>query len=177
MGKTGKKRPADPGAKAEAKAEPGPKAKANKVRISTTVDNSINDALYAKVGKAWSTITEMLPDLPTEEPLPVSTTREGMRGVIAPFDKEALAATMKKPDSTYTCGINMAWLHSMFTPCPGVPINLKHVENLRKLIDDWYPDTIVVALEPGKIDSIAVTLEFESNQPRRAPTHLCDPYR
>ena len=107
----------------------------------------------------------MLPDLPTEEPLPVSQAREGMRGVIAPFDKEALAATMKKPDSTYTCGINMAWLHSMFTPCPGVPINLKHVENLRKLIDDWYPDTIVVALEPGKIDSMPVTWNLQAVSP------------
>ena len=33
--KPGKKRPADPGAKAEAKAEPGPKAKVNKMRLST----------------------------------------------------------------------------------------------------------------------------------------------
>ena len=163
MGKAGKKRPPDQDA--QAKAESGQKQKASKARLTTTVDNSINDALYAKVGKAWSQITEMLPDLPTEEPLPVTTTRGGMRGMIEPFDKGALVAAMKKPDSTYTCGINMAWLHSMFTPCPGVPINLKHVENLRKLIDDWYPDTITVALEPGKIEATPQPWNWKATSP------------
>ena len=114
------------------------------------MDSSINDAVYARVGQAWGLITELLPLLAEEQPLPTRC-RDGMISTITPFSKEAFQATMKSADSTYSCGINMAWLSMMFTPCPGVPINMRHIDNLRKLIDESgrFPDTLTIALEPG----------------------------
>ena len=113
------------------------------------MDNSINNAVYAKVGSAWAVISELLPNLADEMPLPVSERRDGMVSNIAPFSAAAFETNMKDASSTYTCGINMAWLSTMFTPCPGVPINMRHVENLRQLVDERFPDVITVALEPG----------------------------